>query len=168
MSKGRFLRIASIALLAAIACLSGHAAVARRIVPLQVSATFSAQSPNSLLSHPVTSPDGRVLYILSLEPEIDVHNRIVCVDVDLHRPGVRDTNLLEPEGRWHGIQPYTLVADDLVRGPDRSIYGDSRLIVARKLGLALRITVVEAEISSEMPHQIERLTLQMTLDDIAP
>ena len=63
---------------------------------------------------------------IELIPEFCVGHEIIGWDVDIHTislsAGTRSRNLLEPEGNWHGLQPFMILAQDI----DRSTEFNSR------------------------------------------
>jgi len=149
-----------------------NAAAESRIVPLQTNATFSAQSPESRWSVPIKSTDGSTAYVLSLEPGFDIGHHIITLEPVLQRPG--DTtdapNLLEPTGRWHGLQAYDFAADDLAGGVQKSALGQKRTVSLKNMGLVIRIAILKAIIRpiSAGSYQLDALDLQIAVDNSKP
>src|ERR1700687_3442041 len=88
------------------------AAATTTIVPLRTAARLTTQSSESRWSVPVQSSNGQVAYALSLQPEIDVGNHLVSAELVLRPAGnnAATSNLLQPRGNWHGLQPYMFPA----------------------------------------------------------
>jgi hypothetical protein len=130
-------------------------------VTLVYSAKLSPHSNTVLLK----SPHG-VTYQLSLVPDGD------DLVLTLEKPGRRpdQSNLLDWTGRLHGYQPYDFGAWDFVNGVPKSIYGESRVIKLRKLGMEMRVKVVEVHVeptADESGYQFEDLTLEITIQSLA-
>jgi len=69
-------------------------------------------------------PNSGRRYFATLTPEKDVNGRAVVVDLELRSyPGRIGPNLLEPKGRWHGIQPFNFAADHRAANPTTWVYG---------------------------------------------
>jgi len=152
--------------------LLSNAAAKPRIVPLQTSATFSAQSPENRWSVPIKWTDGSTAYVLSLEPDFDLGHHIVTLELVLRRPGGKTDapNLLDPTGRRHGLQAYDFAADDLARGVQNSAFGEKRTVSLKTLGLVVRIAVSKATASpiSAGNYQLDALDLQIEADNLNP
>jgi hypothetical protein len=143
-----------------------------QIVPLHTTLTFSSQHPKGPNPVPVKSTDGKTVYFLSLRIEPDVKNNPVGIDlVLLHtRASSDDVNLLDPTGKWHGIQPYIFPASDFAQGAEKSIYGEKRIIRLKHLGLELQITVSNVAVTPNSTpyseYQFDALTLQINVDNL--
>ena len=148
------------------------AAANPRIVPLRTSARFSAQSAENRWSVPIKSTDGRTVYVLSLEPELDVGNHIAELELVLRRPSARNDapNLLDPTGIWHGLQACDFPGRDLAQGVQKTVFGEKRTIHLKRLGLVVRIAVLKATVSpiSAGDFQIDALDLQIVVDNSSP
>ncbi len=93
---------------------------------------------------PSSDPDG-TKYTLRLIPENDVGHHVVVLDVSLSRSNGKESksNLLEPQGRWHGYQPYIFAASDFAQGGNGSRGQNSRTFYLRsecKSRLRLRVS----------------------------
>ncbi len=136
-------------------------------ITLAYSATQRSH-PSSVL---LKSPRG-VTYRLSLIPDSDVGQRVVVVELVLHRPSEQATfygNLLDPTGMLHGYQPYTFGAFDYVNGAKKSGYGATRVMKLKKLGMEMRVTVTRVNVvpiagdSARTPeYKFQGLTLEIT------
>jgi hypothetical protein len=120
-------------LLALLLCPFANAAANPRIVPVRTNAAFSSQTSERRWSVPIKTIDGRTAYILSLEPEFDIRQRPLTLDIVLRRPGDKagSPNLLEPNRQWHGLQPWMFNANDLALGPQKSGYGKTRTLTLK-------------------------------------
>lgn len=138
------------------------------IVPLRATATFSAGSPENRWSVPIKSSDGRLAYVLSLEPDFDVGHRVVTLELTLRRPDEKanSPNLLDPTGRRHGLQAYDFAADDLAHGAQRSVFGARRMVSLKNLGLVLRVVISGARVTpiSTGRYQFNALVLQISVE----
>jgi hypothetical protein len=143
-----------------------------RIVPLRTQAAFSAQNAQNLWSVPIKSPDGRTIYVLSLEPSNDNHHHPVLVSLVLRRTGDKpdSPNRLDPTGNWHGLQAYDFAGRDLKQGAQKSAFGKERTVTLKKLGLVLHIGVSKAVVSQVSPqfYQVDALDLQIAVDNLNP
>jgi len=169
----RIWRFFFVGFLTAVLSLTCDAAEKVQIVPLRTTATFSAQSAQDRWSVPIKSTGGRIVYILSLEPDYWVGNqKIEGLDLVLRYPSdkSKDSNLLAPQGNWHGLQDYDFPALDLRRGVKNTIFGEKRTITVKRLGLTIRINLKDAKISpiSEGNYQLEALDLQIEVDNLNP
>jgi hypothetical protein len=81
-----------------------------------------------------------------------------------------DSNLLSPTGNWHGLQPYTFIASDFVKGPDNSTFGAHRTIEIKSKELVMGINVLGVKVTStsEGDAQIDDLTLELVVDNLKP
>lgn len=145
------------------------AAVSMSIVPLRTTARITSQLIGGRWSVPVKSSNGNVAYILSLEPEVDVGNHLVFVELVLRPAGknAAKTNLLEPSGNWHGLQPFMFPANDFVDGVEKAAFGKTRKWTLKSLGLEVQVTVKEAKvrpISSD--YQFDSLNLDIELSNL--
>ena len=143
-----------------------------KITPLKTNATFSARFPESRWSAPIQASDGRVAYVLSLEPDFDVDHHVVTLELVLRRAGAqRDApNLLDPTRKRHGLQAYDFAANDLVNGAQKSAYGENRTVLLKSLGLMVQIDVAKAVVSraSAGTYQVDALELQIRVDNATP
>jgi hypothetical protein len=141
-----------------------------RIVPLRTSAIFTAQSRGKVWSVPIKRSDGHVAYVLSLEPEPDVENHVVVAQLVLRRVGSKPDadNLLQPSGRWRGLQAYYFAANDLAHGAKDSAFGQTRTLSLAKLGLLVRVTITDAKVSliSADDYKLEILGLQIECENL--
>jgi hypothetical protein len=164
-SLSRYIVAASVLVLS----LVSNAAGKPRIVPVQASAAFSAQSPEKRWSISIKSTDGSTAYVLSLEPYSDVGHHVVTLELALRRPGDKTgaSNLLDPTGSRHGLQAYDFAADDLAQGVQKSAFGEKRTVSLKGLGLVLRIAVSKAAVSpiSAGNYQLDALNLQIEVDN---
>jgi hypothetical protein len=159
-------------LLAVTLSLTSPASTNPRIIPLQTSVIFSAQSAQNRWSVPIKSAGGRTIYILSLEPDwwFGSPRRVEGVDLVLRHP--RDKagteNLFDPTGNWHGLQNFMFPARDFKDGMKNSLYGEKRTIIIKRLGLVLRVTILKAGVSpiSTKDYQLDNLELQINVDNL--
>ena len=98
-----------------------------RDAALAAELTYDATS----LSNPrvlLTDPVDHTVYAAELVPEKDNIGRVLTIDIVLSESNKRvdGANLVEPDGNWHGEQPFMFDAWDLARGPARSEYGQHR------------------------------------------
>jgi hypothetical protein len=146
------------------------AATKLQIVPLQTTATFSTQSAKTKWSVPIKSTDGRTVYVLSFDSFLWVSGQVEGVDLILKRPHDRADapNLLEPPGRWHGLQDYMFAADDLAKGAQNSAFGEQRTITDKRRGLVVRILVSNAKVSPipSGDFQLDSLNLKIEVDNL--
>lgn len=122
--------------------------VRAQIIPFHGTLKYSAisdQWPNLT----VKATNGSPAYVLTLLPERDIRGRLVHLDLVLHRPGTSPDarNLLEPPGRWHGLQAYDFNASDFTNGPGRSVYGPTRTIEIKNRKLNVTFSISKAEIT---------------------
>jgi hypothetical protein len=141
-----------------------------RIVPLHSSITFSAMSSKKNWFIPIKSIDGSTAYVLSLEPQYDVGHHIVTLELILHYPDDKTNapNLLEPEGKWHGLQSYIFGAYDLAKGVKKSAFGKKRIIYLKRLGLKIT-TVISKDVVSQFSsgnYQLDTLELNIEVNNI--
>jgi len=162
---GRSWHVVFVVLAATALCVPSNAAGKPRIIPLRTSATFSAQFPDSRWSVPIKSTDGHTVYTLSLEPYRDVKNHIAGLDLELRfAHDMSDApNLLEPVGRWHGLQAFNFAGTDFAQGAEKSGFGENRTIYVKRADLMVRIDVSKAVVSqvSTGEYQFDRLDLQI-------
>jgi hypothetical protein len=113
-----------------------------------VDLTFPPRAGSEVSSVVLTLPGIKARHRLSLEPDFDVGKHVVGLDLVL-RPlnASRHTrNLLEPTTRWHGYQKFIFAASDFANGADRSILGAVRDIPVTRLGLVVRIRVLDVKV----------------------
>lgn len=148
--------------------LPGFAAAKPRILPLQTRMIFSPGSHDHRSAR-IKSIDGSTAYYLSLEPDLDLGNHVVTVELVLRRP--RDeANLLDPTGRRHGLQPYDFAANDLAQGGPKSVFGQNRTMRVDRLHLVVRVVVSGAVVHpiASGNYQIDELTLNVEVDNSNP
>ena len=124
-------------------------------------------------SIPIKSSDGHTVYTLSFDhPFLWVGGQLEGVDLVLQRPHDKADapNLLEPPGNWHGLQAYMFAADDLAKGGQHLAFGEKRTITVNKLGLIVRIVVLNAKVSpiSSEDFQLDSLNLKIEVDNLTP
>jgi hypothetical protein len=56
------------------------------------------------------------------------------------------SNLLEPPGRWHGLQAYDFNASDFKNGPEQSIDGKTRTAAIKNRKLKVTFSISNAQI----------------------
>jgi len=132
---------------------------------------YSKNASANPSSVPLIAPDG-TKYTLRLIPENDVGHHVVVLDVSLSRSNGKESksNLLEPQGRWHGYQPYIFAASDFAQGGNGSQGQNSRTIDLPALGMQIEIAVTEVKVdptppsssSKELPYQFTDLALEIT------
>jgi hypothetical protein len=141
-----------------------------RIVPFHSEVTFSTLSTKNNWSIPIKFKDGYAAYVLSLEPQFDVGHHIIVLELRLRNPKnkISTQNLLEPEGRWHGLQAYDFAAYDLAKGVKESAFGEKRTLFLKKLGLKITVIILDAVVSefSTDNYQIDTLKLQIEVDNV--
>lgn len=96
-----------------------------------VTITFSSDHPAAEQAK-LRAPSGSD-YVVQLRPDPDVSGEPVVLDFVLRSARGR-ANLLEPEGNWHGLQPFIFVASEFDQPP--AAYGDTRMIEVPDLGFA--------------------------------
>jgi hypothetical protein len=93
------------------------------------------------------------------------------LDLVLQKAGkeANDVNLFDATGKLHGYQPYDFAASDFAQGVQKSIYGESRVINVRNMGMQIRVKVAEVRVEPilrgpEQPlrYQFGDLTLEIT------
>ncbi len=119
--------------------------------------------------------NGSAAYALMFLPQRDFKGNIVSIDLVMHRPHAAPNarNLLEPEGRWHGLQDYNFNAIDFVDGPERSIMGPTRTIQIKNRKLSVSFTILKADVapltnkSSERDDYIfKELVVDVAIDNL--
>lgn len=140
------------------------------IAPKQMQAEFSQGTSTTTWTDYLYSPSNKKLYILSLEPEVNVAKHVIGVDLVLRnaeKPKT-DENLLSPAGNWHGLQPYNFVATDLMHGADRSVFGVRRSIkvTSRKLNVVIQILDEKISASPDGTQEIDVLKLAVSADNL--
>jgi hypothetical protein len=87
-------------------------------------------------------------YRLCLVPDVDTRRHVVVLDLRLQKAGAvpDDVNLFEPTGKLHGYQPHFFAASDFADGARKSLYGATRVIPLRDLGMTVEIKVVEVHV----------------------
>jgi hypothetical protein len=77
----------------------------------------------------IIDPASGITYEARLAADRDVEQRVVVIDLILTRQGsaLDGHNLLEPTGRWHGAEPFSLIAAEM-KGGAPSRFGLSRQI----------------------------------------
>ncbi len=148
--------------------LPGFAVAKPKIVPFQTRMTFSSRSRGHQ-SLRIKSIDGNTAYILSLEPDLDVGNHVVTVELVLQRPNDKAgaSNLLDPTGKLHGLQSYDFAANDLAQGGPKSVFGQKRIVRVDRLHLVIRVVVSGAAVHpiASSNYQIDELTLNVEVDN---
>src|ERR1700691_3397146 len=141
-----------------------------RIVPKQMLAQFSQGASTRAWAGQLYSPSKKKLYVLSLEPEVDVGKHVIGVDLFLRYAGEPKPgeNLLSPAGNWQGLQPYNFVGSDLLHGSDRSVFGASRSIkvTSRELNIVIQILDVKVRTLSNGTQEIDDLKLSVSADNL--
>ena len=145
-------------------------AIADAVVPKQMQPEFSRGVSNKLWTDFIYSRTNQKLYILSLEPEFDIGKRTIGINVVLRDVETAKTgkNLLNPPGRWHGLQPYSFMADDLLHGADKSIFGAHRTIAVRnrELFVEMRIENVRVKALPDGGNEIDNLKLWVSVGNV--
>jgi hypothetical protein len=72
-------------------------------------------------------------------------------DLTLFRPGYKPTatNLLEPKGRWHGVEPFQVDCDD-PGNPATKVYGLHRDIPVRNYPFVLHVDILHVGCVGEL------------------
>ena len=111
----------------------------RAAVPASV--TIGYDQGQAVQPQRLKAPDGR-LFELSLSP----YSTIGFADLTLFRPAHKPsaTNLLEPSGHWHGIEPFEVIAQDCLPGRE-PLYGRSRDIAVRNYPFVLHVHIVHCD-----------------------
>jgi hypothetical protein len=171
-ARKRFWRFIFTFFLAEVLGLTSNAATKPKIVSFHTKAAFSAQSTERTWSVPLKSRDGRTIYVLSLEPDFYVGHQVEGLDLVLRYPSDqrKNSNLLAPVGIWHGLQSYMFQAADFEQGAENTAFGKSRTISVKRLGLEIRVTVLNMSISpiSNGAPQLDALDLQIDVDNLNP
>jgi hypothetical protein len=140
-----------------------------RIVPKQMQAEFSRRASTQAWTDYLYSPSNKKLYVLSLEPEIDVAKHVVGVDLvlrDAEKPKA-DENLLSPAGNWHGLQPYDFDATDAIHGAEGTVFGANRSIKVtnRQLNVVIHILDIRTRPLPDGTQELELLKLAVSVDN---
>lgn len=119
-----------------------------QVMPSHGTLTYT-QSAEPSSKFIVQAANGSAAYALTLSPERDGKGNLVHIDLVMRRPNAAPDarNLLEPEGRWHGLQGYDFNASDFVRGPERSVMGSTRTIKIRNRKLSVSFTILKADVA---------------------
>lgn len=135
------------------------------IRPLHALVTYHPSSETPTWSPFVYSESGRKAYLLWLFLERDVNQRPIGVDLVLNRAGDKDWdgNLLNPRWNWHGLQPYMFVASDFSNGPGKSIFGPRRVIRVERIGILVKIDVLDAHVHAPAKDDYEFTELRMDI-----
>ena len=140
-----------------------------KILPLHVDASVSTQPGKSSWNTPIKGAGGAEVYVLSLEPDFDVGDNIVTVELVLRRAGsLSDApNLLDPTGSRHGLQMYDFAANDLAKGPEASVFGAKRVVVLDRFGLVVTAEILSATVKqvSSGNYRLDRLDLQIEVNN---
>jgi hypothetical protein len=141
-----------------------------RIVPKQMHAQFSQGDSAKAWTDHLDSPANKKVYILSLEPDLDVGRHVIGVDLvlrDADEPKTNE-NLLSPAKNWHGLQPYNFVASDLLSGADRSVFGARRSIkiTSRELDIEIQIVDVKLTALPDGTREIDELKLAVSANNL--
>lgn len=153
------------------ACIARTQQAPSNQVKLAYSAKLSPHSKAILLR----SPHG-ITYQLSLVPDSDGYGNVIVLDLFLQKPGVKPdhSNFLDWTGKLHGYQPYVFAASDFAGGAQKSMYGESRKIDLPKLGMQMRVKVLDVhveptpEASAQVPnYQFDDLSLEITTQGFA-
>jgi len=82
-----------------------------------------------------------------------------------------DSNLLDWTGKLHGYQPYVFAASDFAGGAQKSVYGESRKIDLPKLGMQVRVKVLDVHVeptpedsAQALSYQFGDLSLEITTE----
>jgi hypothetical protein len=99
----------------------------------------------------VKAANGSVGYVLTLKPEIDIHDDLVGINLILQPSHAKPeaANLLEPEYTWHGLQEYMFNASDFLEGPEHSVFGRVRHVAIKRCKLDVTFSVVKVKIKPE-------------------
>lgn len=132
-------RASGVVSLVVVTAVLARGAVAHAAVPASVTITYD--QGQTVQPQRLKADDGR-LFELSLDP----YGAIGFADLTLFRPGHKPsaTNLLEPRGHWHGIEPFEVIAQDCLPGKE-PLYGVSRDIPVRNYPFVLHVQIVHCE-----------------------
>jgi hypothetical protein len=141
------------------------------VAPKRMQFEFSRGPSNKGWTDYIYSRTNQKLYVLSLEPEFDVRKRIIGINVVLRDIGTpkSDENLLNPPGKWHGLQPYSFMADDLTHGADKAVFGAHRTIDVRSRRLRVEIQIENVRITAlpDGVNQIDTLNVSVSVDNLS-
>src|ERR1700688_4544471 len=114
--------------LMAISGIPSNAKASPRIVPLRTNVKFSSESPVDHWFVQIKTPDGRVAYVFTLEPDFSLGNHLATLILVLRHSAdkAEAPNLLDPMGIWHGTQSCDFAANDLAQGAEKSAFGAER------------------------------------------
>jgi len=136
-----------------------------RIIPLHTKVIFSRLSPARPWSAFVLNSYGKPVYKLFLDAQRNATGNLIVVDLVLTSAvkGNPDANLLNPQHNWHGLQPYSFVARDLAKGPDKSAFGRSRTIEGKAGNIVLQVEILNVRVTpmAEGDYQIEEIELSV-------
>jgi hypothetical protein len=144
-----------------------------KIRSLRTAAYFSKSYSATPWNAYVLTPGGKRAYELSFEPEYGPKNEIIGLNLVLvdaqkkHEPS--GSNLLDPRGIWHGLQPYDFMGRDLAQGPDKSILGTHRTLRIEDRKLVVRIDISSVKVSplANGDYQIDQLDLAISVDKLS-
>jgi hypothetical protein len=140
------------------------------IAPKQMQAEFLRKDSKEMWTDYIYSSNGTELYVLSFEPQVDVGKRVIGIDLVLRdvKNSKKNENLLNPPDIWHGLQPYSFMAQDLLHGANESAFGRERSIAVRSRGLHFTVELLDAKVSasSDGAHQIDHLKLSISADNL--
>lgn len=153
--------------------LGGFAVAQSPVVPLETTVHFH---PDVAWSAPLRDKAGKVEYLLSLDPQRDLHGHVVMVELVLHRPGdASDSpNLLYDGKNLHGAQPFTFDAIDLQHGVELSGFGAERTIRLESIKMQIMTRLLGASVRTASGRsfagtpEIASLDLFLRLSSLAP
>jgi len=166
--QNRLLRLGPIIVVLVIGGVISAPAALEKVSPFHTMADFSRSSTKPWSAF-VLTPEGKRVYKFSFEPERDVSGVLIGVNLVLSRPG-SSSNLLNPPRNWHGLQPYSFLANDLLHGPDKSTFGAQRMIKVENEGIVVKIEILNVDVrtAAKGEPQIDNLSLALTVDNISP
>ena len=137
------------------------------VLPLNVELSYTRQSSMNAWLGVVSTATKQHAYELRVGPELDTRGEIVAWDVSLYDAERRGRNMLAPRGQWHGLQAFTIAAGDLKLGAEKSAFGSTRTIKVEEVGAAVRIQIVDADVTSgddPLLHRFESLRLRLSVE----
>jgi len=146
--------------------------VRAQIVPFHGSLEYSATKPGwpEMI---VKARNGSPAYVIKFVPDGPQADHVNHIDLFMQRPRANAdaSNLLEPEGNWHGLQAYDFVASDFVQGAEHSGFGPTRHIQIKRRKLDVTFSIIKAAVHhvdrpAPADYAFDDLTLEVVITNI--